>query len=778
MPRFFFISSVSLTLAFFASVLFGGCQFAFRDGAHFYFPLYRYIQDELSSGRLPLWMPYENLGQPLLGNPAAGVFYPPKLLFFLPFDFTTIYQLFIVAHVFLAAATMYRLVRSLGQSEAAATLASIVYAFGGPVLFQHLNVIFLIGAAWFPELLRITLAMKKTNRFSYGLPVVLALMILGGDVQAAYHGAIAVLFLLGPKKSVGPLVLAFLLAAVQILPAWEYSRQSNRTQTGVPRSVWEIPFAKNADAIADGLLFRNLNRREHAQTTYNYSIAPWRTAEMIWPGAGGQQFPQNTRWFSACSWDKYVWVPSLYCGILGVVFAMIGCAKHRKIAAVFLLLLVGSFGSFGLGRLFPGLNVGDPVGGLYWLMNVLLPRYAQFRYPAKLLTVAAIPFAVLVGYGFDRWSARSRKIPRCVFVLLGLSISALLVLFCTPLWGMVAKNVPNCPMFGPFQESLAKNELTFSLIQTIVVLVVFAGIVRFAASPRFRAVLIVLLCGIEIFIANHGMVPTVSRREFTIQSPFLSKIAKSDTSPAPTRIYRYSIWYPPSFRAKTSPNRLAESVEFDRVSLWPKYTLEDRVSVVDVQGTMFLQTYLKRLEQIRSSAKGFEDRVARLGVEYVVLPNRKALDRSKATKIAAVPAKDVALWKIKDPKPIARTLAGEKPVRITVYEPNKIVLETDLTQPETVVLAEQYWPGWKARIENEDRSFTTKIFPIEEIFRGIDVPSGKCRITMTYEPLLFRLGLGLSLATGTAMLVFRRMRAVFMANDPAIVRENGNVSAM
>ena len=31
-----------------------------------------------------------------------------------------------------------------------------------------------------------------------------------------------------------------------------------------------------------------------------------------------------------------------------------------------------------------------PLGGLYWLMTVVLPGYACFRYPAKLLVVAAL----------------------------------------------------------------------------------------------------------------------------------------------------------------------------------------------------------------------------------------------------------------------------------------------------------------------------------------------------------------------------------------------------
>src|SRR5580700_12295893 len=39
-------------------------------------PMQRFAAAELKSGRLPLWNPYLLCGQPFLGNPQMGVFYP------------------------------------------------------------------------------------------------------------------------------------------------------------------------------------------------------------------------------------------------------------------------------------------------------------------------------------------------------------------------------------------------------------------------------------------------------------------------------------------------------------------------------------------------------------------------------------------------------------------------------------------------------------------------------------------------------------------------------
>ena len=61
----------------------------------------------MGAGRVPLWNPYENIGVPLVGENTTSVFYPGKLLFALPLDYTWLYNVYIVSHVVLAAATAY-----------------------------------------------------------------------------------------------------------------------------------------------------------------------------------------------------------------------------------------------------------------------------------------------------------------------------------------------------------------------------------------------------------------------------------------------------------------------------------------------------------------------------------------------------------------------------------------------------------------------------------------------------------------------------------------------
>jgi hypothetical protein len=177
----------ALFLTAYGAALFGGGQFGYRDAGHFYYPLHERVQAEWNAGRWPLWEPEENAGMPLLGNPAAAVLYPGKVVFaILPYPWAA--RVYIVAHTALAFVAMLVLQRSWQTSWVGSALGSLSYAFGAPVLFQYANVIYLVGAAWMP------LGVHAVDRFlrlgrRWGLvelAIVLAMQVLGGDPESAY----------------------------------------------------------------------------------------------------------------------------------------------------------------------------------------------------------------------------------------------------------------------------------------------------------------------------------------------------------------------------------------------------------------------------------------------------------------------------------------------------------------------------------------------------------------------------------------------------------------
>lgn len=215
----------ALVLSCFGSVLFSDRQLDYRDGAHYYYPLYQRVQQEWAAGRLPLWEPEENGGMPLLGNPTAAVLYPGKLIYAaLPYPWAA--KAYVVAHLLLAAGAMWLLLRDWGASPAGRVIGALSYAFGMPVLFQYSNVVFLVGAAWLPLGVRACDRWLRAGR-RWGLvelALVLALQTLGGDPETAYLLGVAsggYAWMLASRRSEGRTTWAAVMRwLLVVLVAW------------------------------------------------------------------------------------------------------------------------------------------------------------------------------------------------------------------------------------------------------------------------------------------------------------------------------------------------------------------------------------------------------------------------------------------------------------------------------------------------------------------------------------------------------------------------------
>jgi hypothetical protein len=215
-PLLMLLCPAGLFVACYGRAIVQGEQFAYRDAAHYYYPLHQRVQAEWHAGRWPLWEPEENSGMPLLGNPTAAVLYPGKLVFAL-FPYPLAARLFVMGHTVLALAAMVALLRHWGTSWVGSILGSMAYAFGGPVLFQHCNIIYLVGAAWLPLGFRaVDRWLRLGQRIALAeLAVILAMEILGGDPESAY-------------------LTGLCAAAYAAALAWRQGRRSDAGTDGAP----------------------------------------------------------------------------------------------------------------------------------------------------------------------------------------------------------------------------------------------------------------------------------------------------------------------------------------------------------------------------------------------------------------------------------------------------------------------------------------------------------------------------------------------------------------
>jgi len=147
-PWCFPICLVAVVAALFFDALRPDAVFAYRDSLHFYPPLYKLVREEWLAGRVPLWNPLLNCGQPLAGMGTSGAFYPPQVILSILLPDGLSLTVLAMFHLAVAATGAYLLARAQACSRPAATVAGLAYAFSGSVLFQLYHPIYVAGAAW------------------------------------------------------------------------------------------------------------------------------------------------------------------------------------------------------------------------------------------------------------------------------------------------------------------------------------------------------------------------------------------------------------------------------------------------------------------------------------------------------------------------------------------------------------------------------------------------------------------------------------------------------
>ena len=86
-------------------------------------------------------------------------------------------------------------------------------------------------------------------------------------------------------------------------------------------------------------------------------------------------------------------------------------------------------------------------------------------------------------------------------------------------------------------------------------------------------------------------------------------------------------------------------------------------------------------------------------------------------------------------------------VEMVSYQPEKIRLAVQIEADAFLVLSDSYYPGWRATINEVE----AKIYPVNGLFRGIQVPAGNHSVTFEYRPTTWRNGLW-GTATGGLLL--------------------------
>jgi hypothetical protein len=728
------------------------------------FDIYMYYQPNMlyAAQRLAdgggglLWNAWQNCGQPAFGISSTGFLYPANV-YYLLLDPDLALRAVLVTNFLIGGLGAYALCRELGTSRAAAICGALAFELGSASI--DLNTwgpqmggayVWLPWAMWFCERgLR-----DATLGNAVGLGAVLALALLPGFPQVVFFTyqliALRVLFELASTRRAWSLrtlallalglLLAPLLSAVHLLPGVEMAAQSVR---GAALSMSEI----------------------QPQGAYTWQFLRSRLSGRI------------------DHFNPLVIVPAMVAG------AWWCRAATRRVGAFYLLAAV----------LYVCLAVGEqtPLFDLYRR----LPLGTLFREPGRFTWIASFCLAVLCGLGVDallRPSARSwarlsaplaiagailalaaldpRHLVATERVLGGAILAGAMMVAIRPAWRLpatvltAAAVIIGMTLFQPYATvppragglNLAVRNFPFrQLIDGGVLTSEEDALRRFAGylTPQDRS----------YFVHRH--------QDFSFMPKSGSLFGLStvqDYEPQPGR--RYADFY--TMLRSGRPLQSLNQVYFP--ALGPQ---DIRRPLLDLSAARFVIIADDGRPPEHFGRPALRPVDVSDDLRLTLYENLSALPRARWVPRAAVVADPAALLqrlakRVDDPRrvllleapPPSGFLSEDAPgaldaaatVEIVRNQPEHVTLRVDAPQRGFVQLADQFYPGWQATVNDA----AAPILRADYLFRAVEVPAGESVVDFRYRPASVGIGAAISAATVAGLVAVtlwrRRRRATSM----------------
>jgi len=704
-----------LTLAFFWPVwtpkAVDRLRFASGDFTEQYYPLRRFAAEELAQGRLPLWNPYIYAGQPALADAQSSVFYPLTWFAIAASRLQGRYTLGlleaeVLAHVFLAGVFTYLFTRRLWSQRTAALAAAIVFAFGGYLTgFPLHQPTVLETATWLPLLL---LCIDRATEGSFRLWALAALSwglaLLAGHPQTAlYVGYTALVYAgyagwrAGQGRGLLQMVLGTLaalllgagLAAIQLVPTWEFIQHS-------PRAVLSYEFASNG-------------------------LRPQELLALWLPEHGGHP-------------AAYVGVVS--CWVIGAGWLI---RRNRQDTSFALF-----WSAIGLGALWLALG---RAGGLYWVFYHAVPGFALVRNQERVLLVFGFAAAMLTGLGVrvlakDLTPELSSRLTRYRQAgLVGLALAGLAALPLYYRWwagelrfGDWASRHVLSMVWGALGLLWLAWRLTHRQARPVVLLALLALLAFDLFSSNWRRPL--ARPSDPWPYPNTAITAFLQARTAEGGEPW--RAATEGLLPGDGNA---GIVYGFEDLVGNSPLHLADYAAFletvSELRWWQllnvRYVVTKRELTHGALGPVAQEGDLHLYQFWDGLSRGWMVHKAE------IVPDQKsAWARLDAPDFN--PAQTVVLEEKALNLTLPETSATGSRVRIMERSPSQLVAEVNAVAPGLVVFGEIWYPGWQAWVDGK----RTPVYRANGILRAVPVEAGNHRVEMRFAPVSLRIGAAVS----------------------------------
>lgn len=385
-----------------------------------FIPWTQFLYDSILEGIFPFWNPYNGFGVPFIANHQSAVFYPLNWLMF-PFYFlggikglAVGMTLLIPTHLSIAGLGMKSILKKINLSSFSQLIGAVVFAFSGYIL-TRLSFISMVSAfAWLPWIIYAILHLKAIDdrnslKSILILAFLVALQLLSGHAQTSYYSILlgfGILFFYNfqsiqeqLKKLLSyfiSLLSSLLLAAVQILPTFEFLQNSQRSS--------EIGY----------------------EVAVSSSLWPGRLLTILFGNFWGN--PNYHRFLSGGSF----WEENIYLGVFPILlfsilfWILIRKNRSHQITKYNKIFIFGMFGILIFAILF---SFGK-FSAIFPFLYKNIPTFDLFQAPSRFLIVYVFLMSILSGIGYDIWFYSKFNHKKTIIYLVifgGLSIFSILI---------------------------------------------------------------------------------------------------------------------------------------------------------------------------------------------------------------------------------------------------------------------------------------------------------------------------------------------------------------
>jgi hypothetical protein len=718
----------------------------------------------VTAGILPLWNPYYLSGTPFLATEVlAGLFYPPNVVYYL-MDPLRAFGLSAGLHLFLAGLFMYLYLRSIALDRVSALVGAVTFELSGYFLINLMWLSRVFTAAWAPLLFFSFEEYWKEKKLGYvfllafglgmsilaGMPAVAVFVVFALGLYASFRvvvtlrGSGLTKAARGMAVVVAGVCLGTALAAVQLLPTYEATPFFERADWGYEETLdtGRAPLAL-ATALVPGILTN-----------------PWR--------------------------------PSVYGGVLTLLLALWALTYQRNRYVFF-------FGALALLSLSLFLNIPDVLYRLLYLIPVFrVGRLMEVKivYAFALSVLAAWGFSSLTGIANERRRSTMQWASLLVLALACVGLAGVLVVESLQPPGtgtppLPAWNLQNLGSLGRAALLVLLGaalllfrvwrKVSVGLFGSLAILLVVGDMYSFGwtLNPPQRAQDLFFETGSTRFLeADNGLFRI-------IRGPASDDVLPPNTAGvygiADAQGYSSLVLdYYGEFMDLIEPG-LAKTRRIGALTRVESLTspLLDLLNVKYVLMEPVVSQELAEFDAAHDDIELVYDGEIKIYENTNLLPRafvvhglKVRTDKEGVFSELTTPEFEPTSYVVLEETPELGWTGGntaqyESTARIVEYGPSRVLVEVDSATDGFLVLADLYYPGWRAAVDGQSQ----KVYKADYAFRAVEISEGQHVVEFVFDPLSFQIGWRISAITAGAMCSFLLIRYVRHVASGRIDRE-------